>query len=186
MHNITQEIIDDAIQGEERAFEAIYRAYFGFVSNVSYRIVKTKEETEEVCQEVFMTIYRKLYTFSRKSSLKTWIYRVTINCAIRYSQRKSKERKGMVEYDEGAFEDSIQNDARDKIDNQENEKLVSRLLDSLSLEQRTCIILRSIEGLSYKDIASTLKIPINTVRSRIKRARETMIALRREAVSYEL
>jgi len=186
METITEDIINRAIEGDEQAFEKIYRAYFRFVSNVSYRIIKTKDEAEEVCQEVFLTMYRKLGTFRQESSLKTWVYRVTINCALRYAQKKSKEKKGMFEYDEEKPIASSEKDVREKIDFEENEKLVQKLLDHLNLDQRTCIVLRSIEGLSYKEIAKTLKVPINTVRTRIKRAREAMIALRREAVAYEL
>lgn len=186
MQDITEDIINRAMEGDEQAFELIYKAYFRFVSNVSYRIVSKKEEAEEVSQEVFMAIYRKLHTFRQESLLKTWIYRVTINCALKYVQKKSKERKGMFEYDEANPIASPEKDAREKIDFQANEKLVQRLLNHLNLEQRTCIVLRSIEGLSYKEIANTLKIPINTVRTRIKRAREAMIVLRREAVAYEL
>ena len=184
MHNITEEIIQQATQGNERAFEAIYKAYFPFVSNVSYRVVRTKEEAEEVCQEVFMTIYRKIGDFRQEAMLKTWIYRITINCALKYSQKKSKEKKGMVEYDETNPIADRAKDVREKIDHEENERNVQELLNHLNLEQRTCIVLRTIEGLSYKEISETLKIPINTVRSRIKRARETMIALRKEVISH--
>jgi len=186
MQNITNEIINRAIDGDEQAFELIYKAYFRFVANVSYRIVNKKEEAEEVCQEVFITIYRKISTFRQQSSLKTWIYRVTVNCALKYAQKKTNENKGMVAYDEGNPIASHAKNVREKMDDQANEKLVEKLLNYLNVEQRMCIVLRSIEGLSYKQIANVLKIPINTVRSRIKRARQAMIAFRQEEVSYEL
>jgi len=186
MENITGEIITLAKEGYEHAFEAIYKAYFSFVSNVSYRVVRKREESEEVCQEVFMMIYRKIGDFRQESTLKTWIYRITINCALKYSQKKSKERTGMIEYDEKIPIASNEKDVRNKIDDEENEKVVQDLLNHLNLEQRACLVLRTMEGLSYKEIAETLRIPINTVRSRIKRAREAMLALRREVTQNEL
>lgn len=186
MQNITEEIINLAKEGDERSFEKIYQAYFSFVSNVSYRVVSTTEAAEEVTQEVFITIYRKIKGFRQESSLKTWIYRITVNCAIKYAQKKSKEKKRMVEYDENILAAPNQRDVRNKIDDADNEKKVWELLGHLNLEQRTCIVLRTIEGLSYKEIAKTLKIPINTVRSRIKRARESMLALRKEVILNEL
>ena len=186
MRNITNEIINQAIAGDESAFELIFKAYFRFVSNVSYRIVDKKQEAEEVCQEVFIKIYKKINTFKQQSSLKTWIYRITINCALKYAQKKTKENNGLVSFDdENSVASPIKN-VREKIDNQVNEKLVEKLLNYLNVEQRICIVLRSIEGLSYKEIAAVLKIPINTVRSRIKRAREAMIVFRQKEVSYEL
>ncbi len=183
---MTDDIVQQAIQGDERAFESIYREYFGFVFNVAFRIVSKREEAEEICQEVFMTVYRKISAFRQQSSLKTWIYRITINCALKYSQKKSKQIKGVVEYDETNPIAAPMKDIRDRIDEEENEKVIHKLLGHLYLEQRTCIVLRSIQGLSYKEIADTLRIPINTVRSRIKRAREAMLALRREAAPHEL
>lgn len=184
MDEIGEDIIKRAIDGDELAFEEIYKAYFGFVSSVAYRIVSKSEEAEEVCQEVFMTIYRKMSSFRQESSLKTWVYRITINHALKYAKKKSKESKGMVEYDEEGSIASLTKDARQKMDDEQNEKQVEKLLGYLNLEQRACIILRSIEGLSYQEIASTLKIPINTVRSRIKRARESMLAFRKGAMTY--
>jgi len=88
----------------------------------------------------------------------------------------------VVSYDETSSLVSSQRSVRDKIDDQANEKRVKKLLMCLNISQRACIVLRSIEGLSYKEIADTLSIPINTVRSRIKRARESMLVLGREVI----
>ena len=90
----------------------------------------------------------------------------------------------MVEYDESStVAAEPDRDMRDQIDHEENEKLVKQMLNHLNLEQRTCLVLRSMEGLSYKEISEVLKIPINTVRSRIKRAREAMLVLRKEVMN---
>ena len=67
-----------------------------------------------------------------------------------------------------------------------HEKIVSSLLTLLTPDQRMCILLRNMEGLSYEEIAKTLKININTVRSRIKRARETLLTFKKEVVRDEL
>ena len=184
--NISDETIKRAANGDEGAFEAIYRSCFSFVSNVSYRIVSKKDEAEDVCQEVFITIYRKIGTFRGESSLKTWVYRITINCALKYAQRKSKENKGMVELNDNFPAESQTKDVRHKMDEQKNEQIVRDLLNKLSPDQKICIVLRSMEGLRYHEIAETLNIPINTVRSRIKRARETMMALRKEVLPHGL
>ena len=64
---------------------------------------------------------------------------------------------------------------------------VAALLDNISPEHRSCIVLREIEGLDYKEMAGALNIPLNTVRSRLKRAREALIAhCRKEGIRYEL
>ncbi len=183
---ITEEIIKKAASGDEKAFESIYKAYFGFVSNVAYRVVRKKEEAEEVCQEVFMIIYKNLKDFRGYSALKTWIYRITINHAMKYSKRIRRQTQGMVEYDDNYSWEANQEQTRQKMDEKDNEKMVEELLSKLNPEQRKCIILRSLEGLTYQEISETLEIPINTVRSRIKRAREIMIALRNGVMVNEM
>ena len=133
-----------------------------------------------------MIIYRKLKDFRGDSALKTWIYRITINYAVKYSKRMSRKNKGLVEFDENLIMSQGTTDARDIMDKEANEKLITELLDKLNPQQRACIVLRSLEGLSYQEIAKTLKIPVNTVRSRIKRARETMMALRKGVMANEM
>ena len=151
--NISDETIKRAANGDEGAFEAIYRSCFSFVSNVSYRIVSKKDEAEEICQEVFITIYRKIGTFRGESSLKTWVYRITINCALKYAQRKSKENKGMVELNDSFPAESQTKDVRHKMDEQKNEQIVRDLLNKLSPDQKICIVLRSMKCIRYHEIA---------------------------------
>ena len=169
MVELAQEIIRQAQAGDLRAFEQIYRTHVGFVSNVVYRVVGNMEDAQEVTQDVFMNIYRKLNNFRFESSLKTWVYRISVNCAINHIKRTGKH-KNTVEYAD-VFAAQGADSVRESMHQMDNEKLVSQLLAGLSPEQRAVIVLRSIEGLSYHEIAQTLKIPINTVRSRIKRAR---------------
>jgi RNA polymerase sigma-70 factor (ECF subfamily) len=131
MQDIDQNIIQQAAHGDEQAFEIIYRAYFRFVANVAHRIVRETEEAEEICQEVFLTIYRKLDTFRRESSLKTWIYRITINCALKYAKKMNKHSKQTVEYDETMPVASPGRDVRETMDQTANERMIQQLLDDI-------------------------------------------------------
>ena len=186
MQDITGSIIIRASEGDIDAFEVIYREYIDFVSNVAYRIVNSREDAEEVTQEVFLNIYRQLKYFRFESSLKTWIYRITVNSAINYSKKASKHHSEMAGYMDVSERVNTNERAPDKISGEFNEKIITTLLDAITPDQRACIVLRSIEGLSYQEIAETLKIPVNTVRSRIKRARETMLSLREEVMKNDL
>ena len=186
MQDITGNIIIRASEGDIDAFEVIYRKYIDLVSNVAYRVVNSREDAEEVTQEVFMNIYRQLKYFRFESSLKTWIYRITVNTAINYSKKESKHRYEMAGYMEVSERINTYERAPDKTSGECNEEIITALLDAITPDQRACIVLRSIEGLSYQEIAGTLKIPVNTVRSRIKRARETMLSLRKEVMQNDL
>ena len=186
MDNITENIIIEASEGNTEAFESIYKEYSGFVYNVAYRVVNNIDEAQEITQEVFLTVYRKLKSFKFKSSLKTWVYRIAVNMAIDYARKKSREQDHTVLYVDNNKLNKTIDPVGENIEREQQEKTISTLLDALSPDQRVCIVLRSIEDLSYQEIAESLNININTVRSRLKRAREKLIALRKEMVKNEM
>ncbi len=186
MDNITENIIIEASEGNTEAFESIYKAYSGFVYNVAYRVVNNIDEAQEITQEVFLTVYRKLKSFKFKSSLKTWVYRIAVNMAIDYARKRSREQDHTVLYEDNNKLNKAIDPVSENIDREQQVKTISTLLDALSPDQRVCIVLRSIEGLSYQEIAESLNLNINTVRSRLKRARETLLAKRKEMVENEV
>ena len=184
MQEISQRTIELAQQGERRSFEMIYEAYFSFASHVAYRIVTNKEDAEEVVQETFMNIYRNIANFQFRSSLKTWIYRITVNTALNFVKKHAKHRK-QTPYIE-AFSGTQEPDAFKLLETAEEEDRIQRLLNALSADHRAVTVLRSVQGLSYQEISEVLAIPINTVRSRIKRAREALLALKKEVIEDEV
>jgi RNA polymerase sigma-70 factor (ECF subfamily) len=184
MQDITKEILAKAAEGDLGSFEIIYRAASGLVYNVAYRIVNNKQDAEEIAQEVFMNIYHNLKNFRLESSIKTWIYRITVNCAINYSRKLSRERDKRQEYYD--YVDRRKTFGGPGTDETSDNETVDLFLKTLNPDQRTCIVLRNIEGLSYRQIADTLKININTVRTRLKRAREKLLTIRREVIKNEL
>jgi len=186
MENIFDDIIKKAAGGDQEAFESIYRSFSKFVYNVAWRIVSKHEDAEEVTQEVFLIIYRKLNTFQFKSLLKTWIYRVTINTAVNYAKKLTKVKSKTTEYNEQIHCAGVLGDIETQMDKEQNENLISALLNTLTLDQRTCMVLRNIEGLSYQEIADALSININTVRSRLSRGREALLQLRKEVIKNEV
>jgi len=182
MVKVADEIITKAQQGDLRAFEEIYKTFFGYVSNVAFRIVGGTEDAEEITQDVFMKIYHHLKDFKFQSSLSTWVYRIMVNSALNYVKKEAQKKRNVPYIDEL----SSQPQEPSLANREYQEKLVNELLGALNPDQRAVIVLRSIEGLSYEEIAQSLQIPLNTVRSRIKRARETMLALKKEVIQSEL
>jgi RNA polymerase sigma-70 factor (ECF subfamily) len=176
VQNISEDILIKASRGDTDAFEKIYRATSGFVYNVAFRIANNKEDAEEVTQEVFLTIYRKLKNFRFQSSFRTWVYKITTNSAINYSKKRSKEKNRTVEYNDDIKIVNVHGEMEEKIDKEHQEETITSMLEILNPGQRACIVLRNIEGLSYQEIAESLEININTVRSRLKRAREILLA----------
>ena len=183
MEELTEDILRQAAQGDVNAFEAVYRSYATFVYNVAYRISLNREDAEEVTQEVFITVYKQLSSFLFQSSFKTWVYRITANYAINFSKKVSKTRNKTMEYDDTLFEPTASGDVRGEMDKEHHSKAINDLLSVINPDQRACIVLRNIEGLSYQQIADALKINVNTVRTRLKRAREKLLTLK-DQVNY--
>ncbi|MDD5120901.1 MAG: sigma-70 family RNA polymerase sigma factor [Candidatus Omnitrophica bacterium] len=175
MKDITRDTLERVAQGDIAAFEQVYKETGSFVYNVAFGITRNSMDAQDVSQNVFLKIYRKLKYFQFRSSFKTWVYRITVNTAINHYRKTIKEGKGRVGYEEiieslpdacSAAEGAIQSD---------NEIRLNALLAKLSVEHKACLILREIEGLSYQEIADILKVPVNTVRSRLKRARQALL-----------
>jgi len=149
-----------------------------FVYNVAYRVLNDHQDSQEITQDVFLTVHKKLKSFRFNSSFTTWLYRITINQAINL-YRKNKKHKANTY----SLNDSIQTVQPLKLSKQsDNEFLVKAMLKALNKDQRACVILRDIEKMSYQQISETLKININTVRSRLNRARAALVKYRKKGV----
>jgi len=188
MREIDKDIINMAARGDTTALEEIYKQYSSTVYTIALGITRDRQDAEEATQDVFIKVFRSLNDFRFGSSFGTWLYRISVNTAINVYRKHARRVTMSIPYDElkdsGMAAPQIQqNETRQ----QDAAARVTALLDNLSPEHRACITLREIEGLDYKDIAGVLKIPLNTVRSRLKRAREALAAYcQKEGLGYEL
>ena len=164
--------------GDAAAFEEVYARFVSLVYNLCLRMSGSAEEAEDLTQEIFLRIHRHLSRFNGKSSLKTWIYRVTLNyCRSKLSVKKHRypttplaeecEEGGVHLMDQGRGpEESAL--ARDTA------RHVGFALRQVKPKFREAVVLRDIEGMSYDEIADILGVRIGTVRSRIARGRERL------------
>jgi RNA polymerase sigma-70 factor, ECF subfamily len=171
--DIDDEMIGRAREGDMAAFEAIYRYYAGMVYRVALKMVMRSQDAEEVVQLVFLAVHRGLAGFGGDAALRTWIYRITINCSLNVLKKRKTFRE--VAWEEGFDPEDPRQDARAAVENEALQSKATALLAELNPDQKACLLLRAQEGLSYDEIARTLNININTVRTRIKRAREVLL-----------
>lgn len=174
-NDISRELIEKARDGDMAAFEEIYTRTSGFVYNVAFQITRNRTEAEDVTQEVFIKMHRNLSQFRFASSCKTWLYRIAANTALSGGRKAARAAAGMEKLKNEALLDQPGKPFPAEIEQADNERRVAELLEKLDLEQRACVVLRDLEGLSYKEVAEALAIPLNTVRSRLSRARETLL-----------
>ena len=187
MQDIPQELLNKAAEGDRNAFEQIYRAVSGFVYSVAFRVIQSREEAEEVTQDVFIKIHHNLAKFRGESGFKTWVYRITVNAALDAGSRAARRRQQNVE--PAVMEEiaAVPPEVEKNMAKKAAQETVQRLLERLSPEQRSCLVLREIHGLSYEEIAKSLNANINTVRTRLKRAREALMAYaKQEVMGHEM
>lgn len=182
MQDIEKELILRAGSGDMIAFHEIYKRTGGFVYTLAFRVTNRKHDAEEVVQDVFLKVYKGLPTFKFQAAFKTWLYRITMNTALNYIKRKQRIITNDIEQEDEAvlFTPAL---AGRNLETEEAEKKLQELLGRLNPDQRACLVLREIEGLDYQTIAGHLGIKMNTVRSRLKRAREALMALGQKEVA---
>jgi RNA polymerase sigma-70 factor (ECF subfamily) len=157
------------------------------VLQLAVNLLGDREEALDLSQEVFLRVFRTIGRFRGQSTLRTWIYRIAINQARnRHRFWRRRHRADQVSLDQhvaahGEFVSA--GEARpDRVLAQK--ELAARLqsaLDHLPFDQRTAIVLREIDGLSYEEIAYSLGVAVGTVKSRLTRARQALRLELREA-----
>ncbi|MBP1604643.1 MAG: rpoE 1 [Acidobacteria bacterium] len=169
--------------GDEVACSDLVEQHQRMVYQLALHLLGDHNEALDVSQEVFLRVFRTLGTFKGQSSLRTWIYRIVVNQAWNRQRWWRRRRQGdQVSLDEHvrargerAFRDA--GPAPDRLlDQKETADRVWRALEQLPFEQRTAIVLREIDGLSYEEIAFSLGVAGGTVKSRLARAREALRA----------
>ena len=162
--------------GDEKAFEALVAEFERPIVRFLYRYLGNMEEAKEVCQDVFVKVFRGLPHFQNQCSLKTWIYRITLNTVLnekrRWYQRLKDRFMGLEGISQTRF-DSLP-DPEMSLTMSERCKRVSVALRKLRPDHRAILVLRDLEGLSYQEISASLGLNIGTVKSRLARARQEM------------
>ncbi|HNV04123.1 MAG TPA: sigma-70 family RNA polymerase sigma factor [Vicinamibacterales bacterium] len=170
------------VAGENAACAALVANHQRMVYQLAYHLLGDVEEARDLSQDVFLQVFRTLDRFRGQSALRSWIYRIAVNLA-RNRQRwwRRRLRKDQVSLDEHVERHGpdVLTDASAtpevSLRRRETAERVWRALAGLPFEQRTAIVLREIDGLSYEEIAFALGIAVGTVKSRLTRAR---VALR--------
>ncbi len=149
--------------GDTAAFEALFRQYERLVFKNAHLITGTREEAEDVLQEVFVSVWRSRQTFDPdKGKLTTWLHRITVNKCL---ERRRKRKLAPVSL-EGIDLPDTQLSDEVLVSRQEYERLIEAM-NSLDTKNRAVLVLRYFNDLSYEEIAQTVGIPLGTVKSRI-------------------
>ena len=176
VHNEDDLLISKAQNGDEGAFKFLMTKYYPRVYASLFAYTKSKEDSEDLTQLTFIKVWQKIHSFRGDSAFFTWIYRIAINLAKNhFSSSASKKDKVNISADEAEFDiPSYHNPESSLMHNQSLQKIQS-YVKTLPESLKTAFTLREVDGKSYEEISIITGTPIGTVRSRIFRARESII-----------
>jgi RNA polymerase sigma-70 factor (ECF subfamily) len=159
-----EEVIARVMDGDIEAFGILVKKYENFVFTLARGLVLADEPARDIAQEAFLRAYRALRRFEKKSSFKTWLYRIAYNTALNYI-KKYKDVCVPAAAEPVAFDYSEDIPLRITL---------RKLIDRLRPEHRAIIMLHYYDDLKYEEIADVLGCPVGTVKIRLFRARNEL------------
>jgi RNA polymerase sigma-70 factor (ECF subfamily) len=190
-------LVERLVARDERAFNALVRAYERRVFSVALRMLGNRAEAEDLAQEVFVQIFKAIGTFRGESKLSTWIYRIAINLAknrgkyLRVRHTDAHDEIDAADERGSSGQDKRENVARverpdEMMAGMEVEQVVRRAIQELEPSFRECLVLRDVEDLSYGEIGEITGLLEGTVKSRIHRARAQLKELVERALGAKI
>jgi len=166
---------------DEMAFREIVDRYQAKVFSIIYGILRNRNDAEDIAQQVFAKIYFSIKNFDFRSSLLTWIYKITVNECYDYL-RKKRVRKLVYESDFSS-EDSLRMENSEPATDQApavdhrlaQHDLIIKLLSKISEEDRSLILLKEVEGHSVEELAEMTGMNENTIKVKLFRARQKLV-----------
>lgn len=157
--------------------EELVRRYGRMVYNLSLSLAGDRVEAEDLAQESLVKAVRGLKGFEGRSTLASWIYRITVNAYKNRLRAKATRRALSLDADGDATAFSVaapEAGPEGQALEHEKRRLIARALERLSPDERAVLVLRELDGLSYAEIADALEMPLGTVKSRLARARDVL------------
>ena len=173
-------LVQRCAAGDELACAELVSEHQRMVVQLAVNLLGDREEALDLSQEVFLRVFRTLHRFRGQSALRTWIYRIAVNQARnRHRFWRRRHRADQVSLDQHirAHGDlrSVGESGPDQLLAQKQlAEQLQQALDLLPFDQRTAIILREVDGLSYEEIGFSLGVAVGTVKSRLTRARQEL------------
>jgi RNA polymerase sigma-70 factor, ECF subfamily len=175
------ELVTELQAGSEAAFDWLVTYYHVGVYNLVYGILSDSADAADVTQEVFLHAFRGIRGFRRGSSLKTWLYRISVRQALNHRRWCWRHHRQQVSIDAeenctGSGLDLRDSEASpfERFASQEMQAKVRQALAAVPAAFRSAVILRDLEGLSYEEVAEVLEVSVGTVKSRILRGRRVL------------
>ena len=172
-----------AIEQNQAAFIVLYTRYNAGVKNHISRYASQKEDIEDICLESFQKAFSQIATYNPEYKFSTWLYRIARNTAFDHLSRHDREKTNMpttsINEELAELNDipaTMHNPEEDIINQQEYDKWLNNI-EKLKDDYRTVAKMNLIDNFGYKEIADALEMPINTVKTKIRRAKAQLLKM---------
>jgi RNA polymerase sigma factor (sigma-70 family) len=173
-------VIARARAGEEEAFAELLRRYRSAVYNLCVRMLRNREDAQDVAQDVFIKVFSMLDRYDEQYAFRSWLFKIAANQCIDFIRKNRVKLLRLdepVEYKGEEIERQLKDEAptpEDTVQADEISKVLLAITDELPPHYRSMIVLRHQEHLAYEEIAELMDLPLGTVKARIHRARAMM------------
>ncbi|MBI3554439.1 MAG: sigma-70 family RNA polymerase sigma factor [Elusimicrobia bacterium] len=171
-----EELIDRVRSGDDRAYAELIRRNHARIFGLCASMLGDRTSAEDAAQEIFLKAYQSLGKFGGKSAFSTWLYRVASNHCLdilrKASRRRAESLDAVLEEEGGRLERLLR--APDEERRAEDADLVERVLATLPPDYRLILTLREVQGLSYEEIMEAMDCSLDSVKARLRRARESL------------
>ena len=174
------EIIEEALRGNQAAYQKLMRKYHDAIYMLIYRMVREKAEVEDLTQEAFIKAFASLRNFNNEYAFSTWLYKIATNNSIDYIRKKklqpfSLDKPVDSDQDQYTYEVPDTSYEPDKpLIERQRASFLDEAINALPEKYRRVIILRHKEERDYREIARILHLPLGTVKAHLFRARELL------------
>lgn len=181
MASTDEELVARSIGGDTESFNQLVTRWERPIYALAYRVIGREEDARDVCQETFMRAFRSIHGFRGQAKFSSWLYRIALNLCRDWIRRE--RRAPTVQAPEGvdviemASEQGPTESIEELVSRRDIGRLIERAMATLSEEQRTAIILKEYQGLTFQEIADLQGCPLSTVKTRLYQG---LTVLRRE------
>ncbi|MDA8683947.1 sigma-70 family RNA polymerase sigma factor [Gammaproteobacteria bacterium] len=176
VHNEDDLLIIKAQNGDEGAFKFLMTKYYPRVYASLFAFTKSREDSEDLTQLTFIKVWQKINSFRGDSAFFTWVYRIAINLAKNhFASSSSKKDKVNISSDDLEIDIPSYENPEISLTHKQSLQNIQSYVKTLPESLKTAFTLREVDGKSYEEISIITDTPIGTVRSRIFRARESII-----------
>jgi RNA polymerase sigma factor (sigma-70 family) len=175
--------IEKVIAGQTNYFSYIVERYQDIVFSIALKVLKNREDAEEMAQESFIKVYKSLHTFQGKAKFSTWLYRITYNTCISETRKKKQH---FTSTDEVQISDEAEEMNLDGIPAENREKYVKAALEKLPEDEYTLVVLYYFEDQSVEEISKVTGLSESNTKVKLHRARKKLYTILNDMLKEDL